>query len=112
MQIRLKIKIYHGILSSMRNYELVIVLDGKATSAKKKSVTEKIEKLIKSIKGKVATIKDWGTKDLAYQIGKSTTGAYLILPLELTGEAANELSNKLRLETDLIRYLLVKKGVR
>ncbi len=99
----------------MRNYELVIVLDGKATAAKKKSTTEKIEKLIKEVKGlsaqagKVGEIKDWGVKDLSYKIKKSTTGVYLILPLELEGEGAKSLSNKLRLEGDLIRYLIVRK---
>ncbi|KKT67534.1 MAG: hypothetical protein UW61_C0007G0011, partial [Candidatus Curtissbacteria bacterium GW2011_GWC1_44_33] len=30
----------------MRNYELTVVLDGKATPAKKKSVTELVEKVV------------------------------------------------------------------
>jgi small subunit ribosomal protein S6 len=93
----------------MRNYELVIVLDGKATAAKKKTVTEKIEKLVKELKGKVGKIKDWGTKDLAYKIKKSTTGAYLIFTLELETTKAFELSNKIRVDDEFIRYLLIKK---
>jgi small subunit ribosomal protein S6 len=92
----------------MHKYELVIVLDGKATSAKKKTVTEKLEKLINSVKGTIGKAKDLGTKDLAYKIDKSLTGAYLLLPLELDGPGAKEISNKLRLENDLIRYLLVR----
>ncbi len=93
----------------MRNYELVIVLDGKATAAKKKTVGEKLEKLVKSVKGTLGKPKDWGVKDLAYVINKSVTGAYLIYPLELDGVAAKEVANKLRLEDDLIRYLLIRK---
>src|SRR5882724_30739 len=96
----------------MPNYELVVVLDGKATAAKKKTVTEKLDKLVTSVKGKLGTAKDWGVKDLAYVIGKSTTGAYLIFPVELDGVGAKEVGNKLRLENDLIRYLLVStKGI-
>lgn len=93
----------------MRNYELVIVLDGKATAAKKKTVMEKLEKLVKSLQGKLGKAKDWGTKDLAYKLKKSVTGAFLIFPLELPGAGANEMTSKLRLQEDLIRYLLVKK---
>jgi small subunit ribosomal protein S6 len=93
----------------MRNYELVIVLDGKATSAKKKTVTEKLEKMVTSLKGKFGEVKDWGVKELAYKIGKSDSGAYLLIQTEMNGAGAKEISNKLRLENDIIRYLLVTK---
>ncbi len=93
----------------MRNYELVIVTDGKATAAKKKTILEKIEKLVTSVKGKVGKVKDFGTKELAYKINKSETGSYQIIDLELEGSGAKDISNKLRLENDLIRYLLIRK---
>lgn len=99
----------------MRNYELVIVLDGKVTSARKKSVTEKIEKLVKTIKGpsaqagKVGKVKDWGVKNLEYRIGKSDSGLFLIFQLELDSKSVNGLSAKIKSEEDIIRYLLVRK---
>ena len=67
----------------MRQYELTIILAGKATPAKKKSVTEKIKKLITTLKGKVGKVEDWGEKELAYQIAKNETGIFLHFPLEL-----------------------------
>jgi len=93
----------------MRKYELVIVLDGKATAAKKKAVSEKLEKLTESIKGKLGKAKDWGVKDLSYKLKKSTTGVFLIFPLELDGPSVKEMTNNLRLQEDVIRYLLVRK---
>ena len=93
----------------MHNYELVIVMDGKATAAKKKVATDKLEKLIKSVKGKIASVKDWGVKPLAYTIEKSDSVAFLIFQLEIDGAGAKDISSKLRLENDLIRYLLIRK---
>ncbi len=93
----------------MHNYELVIVVDGKATAAKKKTTLDKVEKLVTSVKGKVAKVRDLGTKNLSYKIEKSDTGSYHILDLELEGAGAKDISNKLRLEGDLIRYLLIRK---
>lgn len=93
----------------MRNYELVVVLDGKVTAAKKKTFTEKIEKLVSALKGKVANTKDWGVKELAYKIKKSTSGAYLIFELELTAESVKEISEKMRVSDEIVRYLLVSK---
>ena len=94
----------------MRDYELVIVLDGKVTSAKKKTFTDKLEKLIKATKGTLGKVKDMGVKELAFKIKKSTTGAYMLFNLELSGEGAKELGNKIRLDDEIIRYLLIAKN--
>jgi small subunit ribosomal protein S6 len=88
-------------------YELTIVLDGKATSAKKKDASSRVEKMVKANGGGVLKADDWGTKDLAYPIGKSELGAYLYFDLEMPPAAAKEINEKLRLENDIIRYLLV-----
>ena len=93
----------------MNKYELTLVLDGKAGAAKKKKVTETLEKVLALFKGKIIESKDWGVKDLAYKIGKSTTGLYLFFELELDPSAVKALNDKLRTDSDLIRYLLIKK---
>lgn len=92
-----------------RNYELVIVLDGKATAAKKKASLEKVEKFIKTLDGKIIDMLDWGVKDLAYPIKKVMSGAYTIFQVELPALAAKTVNEKLRLEDDILRYLLMTK---
>ena len=91
------------------NYEITVVLDGKVTPAKKKSVTEDLKKLTDLYKGKLGKAKEWGRIDLAYPIGRSATGVFLHFPLELETSAVKNLTDKLRLEKDIIRYLIVKK---
>ena len=93
----------------MNNYELVVVLDGKATTAKKKAIQTTVNKLVKINMGKVLDVEDWGARELAYKIGKSETGAYLIFSLELGAEGAAGINSNLRLEENIIRYLLIKK---
>ena len=93
----------------MRSYELTAVLSGKATPAKKKSVQTKLEKLITASKGKVDKVNDWGKIDLAYPIKKNTAGVFLHFELELESSKIKELDSKLKLEEDVIRYLLVRK---
>ena len=93
----------------MQKYELTLVLDGKASAAKKKAATELIEKVVAISKGKVGKAEDWGVKDLAYKIGKSTAGVYLHFPLELTSGSVKDLTAKIRANEDIIRYLLIVK---
>ena len=93
----------------MQKYELTVVLDGKASAAKKKSVTDLVEKVVSLSKGKVGRVEDWGVKDLAYIIGKSEAGVYLHFPLELETSSAKDMTSKLRADGDIIRYLLIAK---
>jgi small subunit ribosomal protein S6 len=92
----------------MNNYNLAIILPGAATAAKKKAITGKIEKMVKEGKGKIGKIDDWGEKPLAYPIKKNNSGTYLIFPLELESATAADINGKLRLDEEIIRYLLVK----
>jgi len=93
----------------MRNYELTIVLDGKATSAKKKAIQNLVEKIVELGKGKIGKVEDWGVKDLAYKLGKSSTGVYLHFPLELDAETVKNVASKIKVESEILRYLLIRK---
>lgn len=77
--------------------------------AKKKSTREKIEKMLKTLKVKVGKVDDWGEIELAYPIKKSTAGIFLHFHLELDAEAVKIIAAKLKLEEDILRYLLVRK---
>ena len=90
------------------NYELTIVLSEKATPAKKKAVSEMIEKMVKLFKGKVIGTDDWGKIDLAYPIERNNSGVFLHFRLELENQAPGQINQKIRLEKDIIRHLLVK----
>ena len=92
----------------MQKYELTIVIDGEVSAAKKKSIQSTVEKLLKTNKGKVVKTDDWGKKDLAYKMNKSTTGIFIYYDLELEPEQASVLPRELNLNEDIIRYLLVK----
>jgi small subunit ribosomal protein S6 len=93
----------------MNKYELTLVVDGKGGAAKKKKATETLEKLLSVFKGKALESKDWGVKDLAYKIAKSTSGLYLYWELELDPKMVKALNEKLRTDADILRYLLIKK---
>ena len=93
----------------MNEYELTLVLDGKAGAATKKRVTETLEKILKILNGVIKESKEWGVKELAYKINKSEKGLYLFFEIELDPKGAKALNEKLRTDADIIRYLLINK---
>lgn len=92
----------------MNNYDLTFILDGKLTPAKRKSTLEKIDKVIELFEGKITKTQDLGEKVLAYPIKKLTSGAYYQYNIDLSGENARKLNDKLRLEESILRYLFVR----
>jgi ribosomal protein S6 len=93
----------------MQKYELTVVLPGGVSAAKKKTATEKIEKLVTTGKGKVVKLDEWGKIDLAYKIKKEASGFFLFYELELEGSQARSLNEKLSMDEGFIRYLLIRK---
>jgi len=92
----------------MEKYELTLVLDGKITAAKIKTVSGKLSKLVELFKGKIVKLEEWGKKDLAYPINKSSTGYFLYGELELTTNTVKGLTDKLRIDEDILRYLIIR----
>lgn len=92
----------------MKNYELTLILEGKATSAKKKSTLESVEKIVKLFKGKMDKVEDWGVKEMFHEIRGNKEGAYLHIPLELTPESVKQLDLKLKTDESILRHLIVE----
>lgn len=93
----------------MRKYELTVVISGKSTPAKQKSVVEKVSKLVDSFKGKVEKVDEWGKVDLTYKIEGNETGIFVLFDIELNADDVKKLSDKLKVEEDIIRFLVLGK---
>ena len=93
----------------MRDYELVLVFDPDLTEGDQKKQITQVKKIIEDLKGKVEKIDEWGRKELAYPIKKKNSGYYFLLTVKLSAKVTVQVSNKLKLEEGIIRYLLIKK---
>lgn len=69
------------------------------------------KELLEKIKEKVKSKKEdlWGEKELAYPIKKQTKGFYVHLEIEAQPQASKDIDKTLKVEEDIIRYLLVRK---
>ncbi|KKR11954.1 MAG: 30S ribosomal protein S6 [Candidatus Woesebacteria bacterium GW2011_GWA1_39_21] len=92
----------------MNKYELTAVISGKATPAKKKSAIEKIKKFVDSFKGKVVEVEEWGKIDLMYKIEGNDSGIFTLFKIELDPLEVKKLSDKLKSEGEILRFLIVK----
>ena len=88
----------------MRAYEIVYILDGALDQA---AVDAKLETFHKALGGEITAIDHWGVRQLAYPIGKAGTGYYVIVQVAADPVALPEFERLLRLDEEIMRYLLV-----
>lgn len=92
----------------MNNYELMFIVKPSLAPKDKEMLLDKLSKLIEKEKGKVDKTTDLGKKVFSYPIKKYTEGVYIFLELKLAADKINILDKKLKIEENIIRYLLVK----
>ncbi|GAB4366922.1 MAG: 30S ribosomal protein S6 [Spirochaetales bacterium] len=91
----------------MRSYEVACVFHGDDAvfNRGKETVKEELTKLGARISGE----EDLGQRTLAYPIKKETRGHYWIYSVEMDPPQAKQIEHALRLTSELLRVLVIKK---
>lgn len=92
----------------MRSYELTVILDSTLEKAALEKLLDKLRKIITDNDGKVAKMEEWGKRALTYAIKKQKEGVYYFLNLELNPAKTRPMENKIKIESSLLRHLLVR----
>jgi small subunit ribosomal protein S6 len=91
----------------MRLYEVVYVLDPALEESAVDAKLEKFHALATSQGGEVAAVDHWGNRQLAYPIKKQRSGYYVVAQFTAAVEALPEFERLLKLDDEVMRYLLV-----
>lgn len=93
----------------MRKYEIMYIIHPNLDEAQAKEVVSKFENIITADGSKVLETKDWGLRDLAYEINKVNKGHYIILNIEATSEAISEFERLALIDNNIIRHIIIKE---
>ena len=89
----------------MRHYELVFIVHPDQ-SEQVPAMIEKYQALIKSSKGLIHRLEDWGRLQLAYPIQKIHKAHYVLMNIECSLETLTELEHTFKFNDAIIRHLL------
>jgi small subunit ribosomal protein S6 len=92
----------------VNNYLLTLVFKPEISSEARKSLVDGVKKKALGEDGKVVKEDEWGARDLAYPIKHLKKGFYLHMELETDPKNVRELDKVLKVEDDILRYLLVR----
>ena len=92
----------------MSFYENTLVTKQDLPKAELDKIKEKYSEIINSNSGKVIKIEEWGLLSLARKIKKYKKGFYIHYKFEGNKETLNEISKKIKIDSSVIRHLVVK----
>jgi len=91
------------------NYEMLYIIPAPYTEKDVPEVTKQVKELIKSLGGEILEEENWGLRTLAYPIKKVKQGFYILVYFSLPCSQVKELSSKLELRKDVLRFLILRK---
>lgn len=93
----------------MNSYLLTLVLKPDLEEKARKELLDDMKKKMTGVDGKVEKEDLWGIKDLSYQIKRQNKGYFAHFEFSTGPKTAKGLDKELRVEEDIIRYLLIRR---
>ena len=91
----------------MRHYEIIFLVHPDQ-SEQVPAMVERYTQAIEKDGGKVHRLEDWGRRHLAYPINKIHKAHYVLLNVEASNEAVDELTTNFRYNDAVLRNLVVR----
>ncbi|HZD24856.1 MAG TPA: 30S ribosomal protein S6 [Alphaproteobacteria bacterium] len=89
-------------------YESVFIARQDISAQQVDALTEGFGNVVKERGGEVGKTEYWGLRGLSYRIRKNRKGHYVLLNLEASADAVEELERNYRINEDVIRYMTVR----
>jgi small subunit ribosomal protein S6 len=92
----------------LQDYELVYIVSPEVTDESLETKIDGISQFITGKEGIVSDVERWGKKKLAYPVGHSLEGNYVLTRFKLNPARSKELEANLSISEEILRHLLIK----
>lgn len=93
----------------MRHYEIVFMVHPDQ-SEQVPAMIERYRTAIEKDEGQIHRLEDWGRRQLAYPIQKLHKAHYVLMNVECSQEALDELTTSFRFNDAVLRNLIIKRN--
>lgn len=92
----------------MSDYQLAVLFRSDLSEEARTKILDSIKDKVVKEEGAIKTEELWGHRGLAYPIKGQDKGFYVYFNLELERGKVSELDKTIKLNEDILRYLLIK----
>lgn len=98
--------------SGLIHYEILFIMPNKFTDDEAQKVFKKVGELITTNEGTITLENYWGKKKFSYPINHEYYGYYGLFEFDLERKLVTKLNETLRLDKEVVRFMIVKKEVK
>ena len=92
----------------MAKYELMLIVDTSISEEQRNTSVSELKALLEKNEAKITKEDVWWDKKMAYKIGKSDRGFYILFDLEMNGKSIKEMSKIINLDKNIVRYMFTR----
>lgn len=92
----------------MNHYENIVIIDADVGQDDKKALMERLEEQMNRRNGVLIELDDWGTRKLAYEIGKKRQGQYVRIDFCGNGEVVSAMERTLVHDQRVLRFMTIR----
>jgi len=93
----------------MENYEGLFIIDPDLSADISKQTIDAITDIIVKQEGVISETSEWGRRKLSYLIQKKREGVYVLFTFSIKPETIARLHSLLRLNDQILKYLITRK---
>jgi small subunit ribosomal protein S6 len=98
---------YSALRGTQREYETTMILKPETHKEGIRTLAARLQSILDRNGGRLQKIDNWGTRTLAYPLGRNKKGIYLYIRYLGGSDMVKELERNLRIHDDVVRYLTV-----
>ena len=95
-------------MPELRQYELIYVVAPDAGDEGVADLHTQVDEIVSSGGGQIEKSDNWGRRRLAYEISRHKEGTYVLELINGPGELVHELSRRMKVADNVLRYLVVR----
>lgn len=93
----------------MKKYEVMYIVNPALDDAARTAVIDGLHKILTDNGATITNVNEWGLRELAYRINDLNKGYYVVTNFEAGNEAISEFDRLSRINTDVMRHLVVRE---
>ena len=93
---------------AVTTYEGLFIIDSNRYHRDGAAIIKGIEQILTSAGGELLVSRMWDERRLAYAVDGHRKGVYWLIYFQVHGPSVTEMNTKLKIQEDLLRYMLIK----
>jgi len=98
-----------AVKQETEKYELMLIIKSSLSEEQRGVAQQTLADTITKVGGSITSTDAWGKRHLAFKIENNYEGYYIVYKLDLPSAKVAELRDALKLNSDVVRYLVIKE---